>query len=178
MTTTTGREFVANMPTEEVFTTPHRDRTEGTVRATRPLALAGTVVDGLEVGFKDGKATEVKAERGREIVEGEMAKPGGNRLGEVALVDKTSPVGATGRTYFDTLLDENATCHVAYGAGYPQGIEGGTEMSKDELEAVGLNNSEVHSDFMIGGPEVQVHGVTTSGSEVPIIIDNGWVLTS
>lgn len=178
MTTDKGREYVANMPTEEVFTTPDYRRTEGHVRSTRPLALGGTVVEGLEVTFKGGIATEVRATKGGQVVEGEMKRDeGGPRLGEVALVDGSSPIGKAGRTYFDTLLDENATCHIAYGAGYPQAVEGGSGMSHEELASIGVNNSGVHTDFMIGGPEVEVIGVHADGSEVPIILGDVWQLS-
>lgn len=176
MATVDGREYLANMPTEEVFTTPDRRRVEGKVRATRPLALHGSIVTGLEVDFQDGRAVAVRAESGKEIIEGEMDKPGGRFLGEVALVDGSSPIGQKGRTYFDILLDENATCHIAYGAGYPQAVRGGDAMSSDKLDELGVNLSDVHTDFMIGGPEVSVFGVTDSGEEVPIVIDDRWQL--
>lgn len=176
MTTDKGREYVANMPTEEVFTTPDMRRVEGTVRSTRPLALHGTIVEDLEVEFADGRVTTVRASKGKEIVEGEMAKPGGDRLGEVALVDGSSPIGQTGRTFFDILIDENATCHIAYGAGYPQGVHGGQQMTARELEELGVNMSEVHTDFMIGGPEVTVAGVDADGHETPIIVNDVWQL--
>jgi aminopeptidase len=172
-----GRPVVVNMPTEEVFTTPDLRRVEGTVSATRPLVLHGSVVEGLSVTFEGGVVRDVKADRGKEIVQGEMQRDeGGSRLGEVALVDKVSPIGKKGRSYYDILLDENATCHIAYGAGYPQGIEGGASMSLDELHAAGVNHSSVHTDFMIGGPEVSVFGVKRDGSEVPVIIDDAWQL--
>lgn len=172
-----GRPVVVNMPTEEVFTTPDFRRVDGIVRATRPLVLHGSVVEDLEVEFKDGIVTKVTASKGAGIVEGEMDRDeGGRRLGEVALVDKVSPIGQKGRSYYDILLDENATCHIAYGAGYPQGIEGGATMTIEELEAAGVNHSGVHTDFMIGGPEVSVHGVDQSGAEIPIILDDTWQL--
>jgi aminopeptidase len=176
-TVDTGIEYLANMPTEEVFTTPDRRRVEGTVRATRPLALAGSVIEGIEVDFSGGIATAVRASKGKEIVEGEMAKEGGNMLGEVALVDGSSPIGQKKKTYFDILLDENATCHIAYGAGYPQGVKGGDKMSHEELAELGVNHSTVHTDFMIGGPEVAVYGVHKDGREVPVIVDDTWQLS-
>lgn len=177
MTTDKGREYVANMPTEEIFTTPDKRRVEGVVRSTRPLALHGTIVEDLEVEFAEGAAVAVRASKGKEIVQGEMNKPGGKYLGEVALVDGSSPIGKTGRTFFDILIDENATCHIAYGAGYPQGVRGGQDMSHEELDSMGVNMSEVHTDFMIGGPEVNVYGVAADGSETPVIIDDVWQLT-
>lgn len=178
MRTDKGHEYVANMPTEEVFTTPDRTRVHGSVRSTRPLALHGSVIEDLEMVFDNGKVTEVKASNGKEIVEGEMSRDeGGRYLGEVALVDGSSPIGQKERTYFDILLDENASCHIAYGAGYPQGVKGGADMSHEQLQAIGVNHSGVHTDFMIGGTEVEVLGVTKDGTEVPIITGNEWQLT-
>jgi aminopeptidase len=173
-----GRKHVPNMPTEEVFTTPDYRRTEGKVRATRHLPTAGTVVRGLEMEFKDGIAVNVKADAGKEIVIGQHEMDaGGPRLGEVALVDGLSPIGQTGTTYLDPLVDENATCHIAYGSGYPMCVEGGFEMTLEEREAAGINVSKVHTDFMIGGPEVAVHGYETGGAKVPIIVDDVWQLS-
>ena len=173
-----GRRHVPNMPTEEVFTTPDYRRTEGKVRATRHLATGGTVVRGLEIEFKDGIAVDVRADAGKEIVTGQHAKDeGAPRLGEVALVDGSSPIGQSGVTYLDPLVDENATCHIAYGSGYPMCVEGGFEMSLEEREAAGINVSKVHTDFMIGGPEVAVHGYESGGAKVPVIIDDVWQLS-
>ena len=127
-----GRKHAPNLPTEEVFTTPDARRVDGHVRSTQPLAHQGTVIRNLEMEFKDGEAVRVDASEGGEVVAGEMqVDSGARRLGEVALVDGTSPIGQTGVTYFDTLLDENATCHIAYGAGYPHCVEGGQDMSDD-----------------------------------------------
>ena len=172
-----GIKHVPNMPTEEVFTTPDHRRTEGTVHATRHLATGGTVVRGLEMTFKDGVAVDVRAEAGKEIVLGQHAMDeGAVRLGEVALVDGASPIGQSGTTYLDPLVDENATCHIAYGSGYPMCVEGGFELSLDERSAAGINVSKVHTDFMIGGPEVAVHGYESNGAKVPVIIDDVWQL--
>jgi aminopeptidase len=174
-TTVFGQWHVANIPTEEVFTTPDPARTEGTVRSTRPLTIGGAIVAGLEVRFEAGRIVEVRAESGVELVEAQLAKDeGARRLGEVALVDGTSRVGETGLVFFDTLFDENATCHVAYGRGFADGVDGGAGRSLAEL---GVNDSSIHTDFMIGGPEVDVDGVTREGEVVPLLRADVWQLS-
>jgi aminopeptidase len=168
--TSWGLEYVPNMPTEEVFTTPDARRTEGVVRATRPLALYGNVVRGLELRFEGGRIVDVSAESGADVVRGQLATDERAAfLGEVALVDGTSRVGRTGVTFFNTLFDENATCHIAYGAAYAEAVEG-------EPPAEGFNVSSVHTDLMIGGPEVEVDAVTRDGREVPLLRQDVWQL--
>ena len=168
---------MANLPTEEVFTAPDWRRTEGTVRSTRPLALAGTIVEDLEMRFEAGKAVEVTASAGRTPCAGRWTATSSARaLGEVALVDGESRVGKTGLTFFDTLFDENATCHIAYGAAVTFGVDGLDGLSPDELRARGINVSTVHTDFMIGGPEVAVDGITSDGTAVPILREDVWQL--
>ncbi len=175
--TVDGIFHVANLPTEEVFTAPDWRRTEGTVRSTRPLALAGMIVEGLEMRFEAGKAVEVKASVGAETVTAQMDSDDfGRALGEIALVDGESAVGKTGLTFFDTLFDENAACHIAYGAAVTFGIDGLDGLSSDELRARGINVSNVHTDFMIGGPEVAVDGITKDGTAVPILREDVWQL--
>jgi aminopeptidase len=175
--TADGIFHVANLPTEEVFTAPDWRRTEGTVRSTRPLALAGMIVEGLEMRFEAGKAVEVKAAVGAETVLAQMdTDEFGRALGEIALVDGESAVGKTGLTFFDTLFDENAACHIAYGAAVTFGIDGLDGLAPDELRGRGINVSNVHTDFMIGGPEVAVDGITRDGTAVPILREDIWQL--
>jgi len=169
--TAAGIAYVANMPTEEVFTTPDLRRTEGVVRSTRPLALYGQIVRGLEVRFEGGRIVEVHADEGEDVIRGQIETDDqAPFLGEVALVDGTSRIGKTGVTFFDTLFDENATCHVAYGSAYAEAVEGGV------IE--GVNVSTVHTDFMIGGPEVSVDAVLPDGTEVPLLRNDVWQLVS
>ena len=175
--TTAGRRFVANMPTEEVFTTPDSRRTEGVVRSTRPLFLLGTLVEGLEVRFADGRFVGVEATRGAEVVRTQVATDAGSAtLGEVALVDESSRVGQTGITFFDTLFDENAAAHIAYGQGFAGNVEGGDGLPPHELGARGISQSSLHTDFMVGAPDVEVDGLTREGDAVPLLRENVWQL--
>ena len=167
--TDTGITYVANMPTEEVFTTPDSRRTEGVVRSTRPLVLNGKVVRGLEMRFEAGRIVDVRADEGADVIKGELqTDERAPYLGEVSLVDGTSRIGQTGLTFWDTLFDENATCHIAYGAAYAEAVDGGL------IE--GVNVSTVHTDFMIGGPEVDVDAVTWDGRTVPLLREDVWQL--
>jgi aminopeptidase len=176
--TAEGQRFVANMPTEEVFTTPDCRRTEGTVRATRPLVLrSGTVVEGLEFEFSSGRITDVRATSGEEEIKGQVAfDDGASMLGEVALVDAASRIGRFEGTFFNLLFDENALSHLAFGHAYLDATTGLEGRSDEELQELGVNRSAMHTDFMVGGPEVEVDGIEPGGAAVPLLRDNVWQL--
>jgi aminopeptidase len=164
-----GVEYVPNMPTEEVFTTPDCRRAEGTVRSSRPLVLDGDIIEGLQLTVKDGKIVDVQADKGAGIVRGQLEiDDRAGYLGELALVDGTSRVGQTHTTFFDTLYDENATCHIAYGFGVPEVFDG--------EPGEGMNISGIHTDFMVGGPELSVDGITQDGTTIPILREDVWQL--
>jgi aminopeptidase len=177
MKTSWGTPMVVNLPSEEVFTTPDYRRTEGVMRVTRPINLiGGGRVEDLLIRFEQGRAVQVDAVRGGERVRAQMAvDPGASRLGEVALVDGSSPVGQTGMVFGDILIDENATSHIAWGNAYAFTAPG---LPDDEQaqDALGFNRSAVHQDAMIGGPEVDVFGVDHDGKETPVIVADTWVL--
>jgi aminopeptidase len=162
-----GLEHYANLPSEETFTTPNPTRTEGTVSATKPLDVSGTVIEGLKVTFENGKVTKIDAETGADVLRGRVAKDeGAARLGEVALVDRAGRIAESGSVFFNTLLDENAASHIALGNGYRDAV--------DESHWNEINDSQIHIDFMIGSPEVEVYGVAADGSETPVLIGGDW----
>jgi aminopeptidase len=173
-----GRFYVPNLPTEEVFTVPDYRRTEGRVRATQPLVLlGGTVVRGLEMTFAGGRVVDVQAASGADEVRGELSvDANASLLGEVALVDETSRVGRSGLTFWSTLFDENAASHIAYGTAWPKALRLDPLPTDEALQAMGVNRSGAHTDFMIGGPDVEVDGLEQGGAAVPILRDNVWQL--
>jgi aminopeptidase len=173
--TAKGIEHIPNLPTEEVFTSPDWRRAEGTVRSTYPLVTAGTRVSGLELRLENGKIVDVAAESGAEIIRQQLATDEqAPYLGELALVDGSSPVKRTGLVFCDTLFDENATCHMAFGDGLPETLE--EEVPREELLEHGVNVSGIHVDFMIGGEEVDVDGLDRDGKATPIIHGDVWQL--
>lgn len=169
-----GTVFIANMPTEEVFTAPKRDGVNGIVYASKPLVLNGDIVDGFHMVLKDGEIVEVHARRGEELLKAAIATDEGSRfLGEAALVPYDSPISRSGLLYYNTLFDENASCHLAFGASYPQ-VRGAAELSPEERLKLGLNDSIEHCDFMIGTRDLSVTGVTHDGTEVPVFVDGNF----
>ena len=175
--TTFGVRHVPNLPTEEVFTTPDWRRADGFARATRPLSLIGSVVRDLELRFQGGRIVDVRASSGADVVRSETAlDEGACSLGEVALVDESSRVGRLDVVFNELLFDENAACHLAYGSAYANAVEGAEELENDELRERGVNASSVHTDFMVGGPEVEVDGLDARGAATPLLRDNRWQL--
>jgi aminopeptidase len=169
--TSGGIDYVANMPTEEIFTTPDPRRTEGTIRSSMPLSLDGQLIRGLELTFEDGRIVNVEAEAGADLVRSQLAtNENADRLGEVALVTNESRVGQSGTLFFDTLFDENATCHIAYGLGLTYAFDGEPDSA--------INKCDIHVDFMVGAPELEVDAVLADGTEVPLIRNEEWQLAA
>jgi aminopeptidase len=163
-----GNHHMPNMPSEEIFTTPDPQRADGVVRSTKPLFTNGSVIEGLEVEFRDGKVVRIDAERNAEVLRGLTAKDeGASRLGELALVDSSGRIGVLDTVFFDTHFDENAASHIALGAGYA--IAAGSDADR-------ANDSTIHIDFMIGSPEVDVFGIDADGTRSPVLIGGAWKL--
>lgn len=177
--TVDGTVFFPNIPTEEVFTTPDRMRVDGIVHSALPLAHAGQLVRDFWLRFENGAVVDFDAAQGGDVLRHIIETDDNSmRLGECALISKNTPIRQSGILFYDTLYDENASCHLALGTGFPECIEGGFDMSKDELLAHGVNQSDTHVDFMIGSEDLAVTGITKDGEEVPIFVNGQWAWES
>src|SRR5579884_728024 len=171
-----GLYCIPNMPTEEVFTTPHRERVEGRVTSTKPLSHQGTIIDGISVRFESGGIIEAHAARGDEVLQQMIATDEGARhLGEVSLVPHSSPIASSGLLFMNTLFDENAACHIALGQAYSMCFKDGEKLNQEQLASRGANNSLIHVDWMIGSSRIDVDGITASGRSEPVMRSGEWV---
>lgn len=170
-----GVYCIPNMPTEEVFTTPHKNRVDGRVTATKPLSHMGTMIEGISVRFEGGRIVEAHALRGQHVLEKMIdTDEGARRLGEVSLVPHSSPIAASGLLFLNTLFDENAACHIALGQAYTMCMKDGEKLSKEELAARGANESLIHVDWMIGSNRIDVDGITASGEAEALLRAGEW----
>lgn len=172
-----GEVFIANMPTEEVFTAPDFRRADGKVSSSKPLSYAGTVIDGMTFYFENGEVVDVTAEHGEETLKNLINDNKGSKsLGEVALVPHKSPISQSGIIFFNTLFDENASNHLALGQAYATSVVGGTKLDRDQLEEAGLNRSNVHVDFMIGNESMNIDGIKEDGTIIPVFRNGEWAI--
>jgi aminopeptidase len=170
-----GITYVANLPTEEVFTAADKTVAEGVVRSTKPLAYSGNLIDNFELTFKDGRVTKAKAKKGEKILHKLLeTDEGARRLGEVALVPYSSPISQSGVLYLHTLFDENAASHLALGNAYRFNIQGGTKMTDKQADKAGLNSSLTHVDFMMGSEEMAIDGLSKDGKLEPVMRKGEW----
>ncbi|MGP8185926.1 MAG: aminopeptidase [Terracidiphilus sp.] len=170
-----GNYCIPNMPTEEVFTTPHKDRADGVITATKPLSHNGTMIEGIHVRFEGGRIVEAHATRGQEVLDKLIdTDEGARRLGEVALVPHSSPIAQNGLVFFNTLFDENAASHIALGQSYASCLRDGEKLSPDELAAKGANSSLIHVDWMIGSAQLNIDGITATGVTDPVMRQGEW----
>ncbi|WP_454191638.1 aminopeptidase [Paenibacillus sp. Marseille-Q7038] len=170
-----GHTFVANMPTEEVFTAPLKTGVNGTVSSTKPLSYGGNLIDKFSLTFENGRIVNVTAEEGLEALQNLVdIDEGSHYLGEVALVPHQSPISDTNILFYNTLFDENASNHLAIGSAYAFTLEGGKNMNQEQLAAAGLNTSLTHVDFMIGSSEMDIYGITADGTKEPIFLKGNW----
>ena len=172
-----GTVFLPNIPTEEVFTAPHKDKVDGIVYGTKPYAYNGQLIDGFWVRFENGKVVEHGAAKNADLL-GELldSDEGARRIGEVALVPASSPINRSGLLFYNTLFDENAACHIAFGDSYPGTVEGGKEMTDEQRAAHGMNKSDIHEDVMVGAEDTDIVGTTRDGRTVQIFKNGEWVL--
>lgn len=174
---TEGITFNPNMPTEEVFTMPHKYGVNGTVSSTKPLNYGGSLINHFSLTFKDGEVVDFKAEQGEDTLKHLLeTDEGAKRLGEIALVPHESPVSQSGLIFYNTLFDENASCHIALGKAYPINIANGSNMTKEELDKHGVNDSMTHVDFMIGSEKLDIDGVLQDGTTEPVFRNGTWAL--
>jgi aminopeptidase len=176
--TTAGNGFycIPNVPTEEVFTTPHKDRADGTVTASKPLSYQGTMIEGIQVRFEQGRIVEARATRGQEVLENLISTDdGAHRLGEVALVPHSSPIARSGLLFFNTLFDENAASHIALGQAYTSCLRDGDKLTPEQLATKGANDSLIHVDWMIGSDKLDIDGITASNSAEALMRKGEWV---
>ena len=172
-----GQVFVANMPTEEIFTAPHRLGINGVVYAALPLVENGNIIDGFRFVIRDGRIVESHAKVGEEFLKAAYTvDEGASYFGEVALVPYDSPISNQGILYYNTLFDENARCHLAFGEAYPECLEGGNDMTREELLAHGLNWSINHVDFMVGTADLSIDGTTHDGREIPVFVNGNFAI--
>ena len=170
-----GRVFNPNMPTEEVFTSPKAGSVEGIVYSTKPLSYMGELIDNFSMRFENGKVVEVKAEKGEELLKQMVSMDeGAGKLGEVALIPYNSPISNSGVLFYNTLFDENASCHLAVGQGFNECLKGFENYTDAECKARGINDSMIHVDFMIGSKDMSIVGITKSGERVQIFKDGNW----
>jgi aminopeptidase len=171
-----GRYCIPNMPTEEVFTTPHKDRVDGRVTSTKPLSHQGTMIEEISVRFQAGKIVEAHAARGEQVLQRMIERDeGARRLGEVSLVPHSSPIAASGLLFMNTLFDENAACHIALGQAYSTCLKNGDSLTPEQLAARGANESLIHVDWMIGSNHIDVDGVSAAGASEPVMRAGEWV---
>jgi aminopeptidase len=171
-----GRYCIPNMPTEEVFTTPHKDRVEGRVTSTKPLSHQGTMIEDISVRFEAGRIVEAHAARGEQVLQRMIeTDEGARRLGEVSLVPHSSPIASSGLLFMNTLFDENAACHIALGQAYSTCLKDGDSITPEQLASRGANESLIHVDWMIGSNHIDVDGISADGNSTPVMRGGEWV---
>ena len=172
-----GRVFNPNIPSEEVFTSPERGKADGLLVSTKPLSWQGTLIEDFSIRFENGRAVECHARCGQEALEKMISiDEGAAYLGECALIGKNSPINKLGILFYNTLFDENASCHVALGRGFDCCVENYSKYTKDELKVLGVNDSVIHVDFMIGADDLEITGTTFDGKEITVFQNGEWVL--
>ncbi len=170
-----GVKYMANIPTEEIFTAPHANKGYGFIKSTKPLVVMGKIVEDFYFTFAEGRCIHFEAKKNEEVLRTLLdMDEGARRLGEVALVPHSSPISQSGLLFNNTLYDENASCHFALGKSYAEAIRDGASMSEEERKALGANDSMIHIDFMVGGPELNVTGYKKDGTAVPVLKNGEW----